>query len=601
MVAPARRRTFGPGGLLLAAALAAAAAADTSFAGEVPPLPLLLDGGWESADADPPGGLPAIDGLLWRDADPAREQGPRDAFRWYRIRLDLSAYRGTPLAFAADAVRDVDEAFLDGVRIGATGRFPPGLDLANLAPRLYPLPPDLVVLPGERTLVLRVWHGRRDGSVFRGAPRVDALASLLAERSARDQLVVLLVAVLVAAAGSLVVFSLHVGRSFEHVLFALCGAALAAILTTLHTGWGHLPVSQALPFRISTAASVAGVGLYLALVRRLVGERVPLVVKAYFAFLALVGAAALILSDTQPLSIAVETNKLVALVFLAELFLPIGRAIRGRQRYGWGVLAAHASAVAGVVLASDLRRYLGLPTWNVLLGAAAFLAGFLILGAVLFYRTTDQVARFRAAALTDPATRVWNRTALFTQIEERADAGRRGGGPFGLVIADLDRFKEWNDEKGHLAGDRVLLRAARALQDASRPSDLVARYGGDEFAVVLDGVDESTALPVAERLLQHLRRALAEETGGALAGASLGVALWEAERHSSAEALFHDADRALYRAKSEGRDRVVFRRPRGSSSSEGLKRPLPSGAVPVRRMPGAADTPPELRGRMEGK
>src|SRR5262245_825376 len=102
-------------------------------------MPLFLDSGWEASDEDPVGGIEEP-GRQWRPARPSYEPGPEGAVRWYRIRLDLSACRGIPLAFYAAAVRDADEAYLDGVRIGGRGTFPPHFESASMMIRLYRLP-----------------------------------------------------------------------------------------------------------------------------------------------------------------------------------------------------------------------------------------------------------------------------------------------------------------------------------------------------------------------------------------------------------------------------------------------------------------------------
>src|SRR5690606_3528821 len=128
--------------------------------------------------ADPPDGIAGIDRLDFRPADPVSDQAPRGEVRWYRIIVDLSPFVGQPLAFAADGLRDVDEAWFDGVPIGGFGAFPPGPETAHFVSRVYPLPTDRVDEAGPRELVLRVWHGKRDGSVFRSPPVIDRLDRL---------------------------------------------------------------------------------------------------------------------------------------------------------------------------------------------------------------------------------------------------------------------------------------------------------------------------------------------------------------------------------------------------------------------------------------
>jgi diguanylate cyclase (GGDEF)-like protein len=115
---------------------------------------------------------------------------------------------------------------------------------------------------------------------------------------------------------------------------------------------------------------------------------------------------------------------------------------------------------------------------------------------------------------------------------------------------DLDGFKEINDRHGHNGGDAVLVRTAHALKDRLRTSDFVARLGGDEFAVILPHADASAAEIVAEELLTTL----GDLEGGSV-GASCGIALYTPDT-TDVDWILAEADRAMYRAKAEGRNRV---------------------------------------------
>ena len=155
-------------------------------------------------------------------------------------------------------------------------------------------------------------------------------------------------------------------------------------------------------------------------------------------------------------------------------------------------------------------------------------------------------------ALHDALTGLPNRKLLFERAAEATD----GRGAFGLLLLDLDRFKEVNDTRGHHAGDRVLEETARRLSVAVRPGDTVARLGGDEFAVLLpDVADEAVAVAVAERVTHVLGRPftirVGDEDVDLELDASVGIALYP-QHAADFDGLMHCADIAMYAAKEQG-------------------------------------------------
>jgi two-component system chemotaxis family response regulator WspR len=125
-------------------------------------------------------------------------------------------------------------------------------------------------------------------------------------------------------------------------------------------------------------------------------------------------------------------------------------------------------------------------------------------------------------------------------------------------MIDVDHFKRYNDAYGHLAGDDVLKQVARVIQDGStRSTDLAARFGGEEFVVILTGVPQEGASHVAERLVQGVRD-LNIAHGADRVTISVGVATAWPDAEGDPARLVNAADLALFRAKNEGRDRLVF-------------------------------------------
>lgn len=157
----------------------------------------------------------------------------------------------------------------------------------------------------------------------------------------------------------------------------------------------------------------------------------------------------------------------------------------------------------------------------------------------------DLLRRLRQEAASDGLTGAANRRAWDVELPRQLARARQEGWPVAVVMIDLDHFKEYNDAFGHPAGDTLLRDAVRAWRRRLRPSDLLCRYGGEEFVVLLPGRDLDEARAVAEEL-----RALVPHRQTC----SAGVARWDGEE--SPERLVERLDAALYAAKVAGRDRV---------------------------------------------
>ncbi len=161
----------------------------------------------------------------------------------------------------------------------------------------------------------------------------------------------------------------------------------------------------------------------------------------------------------------------------------------------------------------------------------------------------------RTASLHDPLTRLPNRTVLMDRLRHAfARAARDPGRPFALLFFDLDRFKNVNDSLGHLTGDKLLRVIAERVQRACRPSDTVARFGGDEFVIVVENIhDVRGATSAAERIQEEFRVPFDIEGLEVFASISIGIAIWN-PGYERPEDLLRDADTAMYRAKAMGRN-----------------------------------------------
>jgi diguanylate cyclase (GGDEF)-like protein len=165
--------------------------------------------------------------------------------------------------------------------------------------------------------------------------------------------------------------------------------------------------------------------------------------------------------------------------------------------------------------------------------------------------------KFEAAH--DRLTAIWNRGAILDLLIGETERSRRNNDSLGVIMADVDFFKQVNDTHGHLVGDAVLQEVGRRLASALRSYDSVGRYGGEEFLIVVPGCDALNLVVTAERL----RRRIADQpidtsVGPVSVTVSLGLVAAQANeaRLIDPEALLRDADAALYAAKARGRNRV---------------------------------------------
>lgn len=192
----------------------------------------------------------------------------------------------------------------------------------------------------------------------------------------------------------------------------------------------------------------------------------------------------------------------------------------------------HPFADAELAVVETLLSLLGYPLRNALL-----------------YRDALQAAR------QDALTGVGNRAAMEQTLNTELALASRHGGRFSLLLIDIDHFKLINDRHGHAAGDEALREVAARLQELTRSTDAVFRYGGEEFVILLRNTDVNAAAILAERLRYAIECAPVR-CGDALLDVTISSGLTGYRDGASANTLLEHADRALYRAKETGRNRV---------------------------------------------
>jgi diguanylate cyclase (GGDEF)-like protein len=163
-------------------------------------------------------------------------------------------------------------------------------------------------------------------------------------------------------------------------------------------------------------------------------------------------------------------------------------------------------------------------------------------------------AEITLLSLTDPLTGLGNRRKLDEYLVRELARFKRGGHKLAVIFADLDHFKTINDRYGHELGDMVLKSFARLINSQIRENDLAARFGGEEFVILMPDADENDAVAMAERFRSSIARTTMAPLNERVT-ASFGVA--EMKQGQSGADLLRSADRALYMAKADGRNRVM--------------------------------------------
>ncbi len=168
-----------------------------------------------------------------------------------------------------------------------------------------------------------------------------------------------------------------------------------------------------------------------------------------------------------------------------------------------------------------------------------------------------RVGLMEKQAITDELTGLYNRRAFALAGEREVGRARRYQRPLALIFFDIDHFKTVNDSHGHLIGDHVLRVLTDLVTRTTRSTDLVCRYGGEEFIVLMPEADRDEALAMAERLRQEISRMTVVTAVGTLSlTVSLGVAALRRDEDENLEGLIARADRAMYQAKADGRNTV---------------------------------------------
>ncbi|MBI4693397.1 MAG: GGDEF domain-containing protein [Gammaproteobacteria bacterium] len=239
-------------------------------------------------------------------------------------------------------------------------------------------------------------------------------------------------------------------------------------------------------------------------------------------------------------------------VWIFSLF-PIGLAAWHGERTTVYLLATSA---AGAWFAADFTSGHQYSAAAIPVGNALLYGGCFAIFGRLVQALRASLGRERHLARTDALTGLSGRRAFEEQLERDLAHARRYGRPITLAYMDLDDFKALNDSNGHAEGDALLREVGRTLKNVTRGTDMVARIGGDEFALILPETDQQAAVEILNRLKPALRRSFDARSTGV--GCSIGAVTFH-DVPRGASAALDAADKLMYRAKREGKNNTVFK------------------------------------------
>jgi len=376
-----------------------------------------------------------------------------------------------------------------------------------------------------------------------------------------DPRTIMLMTTLMCGAMSVVMFSVY--RSFRHEVQGIghwcAGLALLVAASILFSTRDLLP--QAVSLLSANTALILGIGLSMLGTEKFFGQPPSLRFYWFSCAAALAGIAWWLLVRAD-FSVRVAIFSLTVFLFYARQALLV--AHHGERHFSSFFFALLMLLQAGVVLSRGVVALLhggasadlsvAGTNASIYLAVANFMALLLTVGFMMMAtRRLQNILERRSTH--DPLTQVLNRRGFGAVYEREKARLRRHRRPLALLSIDLDYFKAINDNHGHAVGDQVLTHVAGLISSVLRETDCVARFGGEEFIVLMPDTAPHHALKVAERICHLLRHG--ERHALPACTVSIGVACQAAE-HEELDHLLSRADAALYMAKENGRDRIEF-------------------------------------------
>lgn len=550
-----------------------------------------LSGTWRfKAGDDAAWAAPGFDDSLW-DSKPIPGRWPSGGYPesgqigWYRLTVKLLSDGGfgplddSHLAMLAGKITSAFEVYAGGHLLGGAGKLPPFAVSDYDRMQVFQIPESAIMPDGRLVLALRVWGGDSTlvkswgAGPYQSSFVLGGHEDLMFSGLVLTQLPALLIGVLFLGFG---IYHLYLYRRNPQLSTCLWFGIMAinvAVYGFMLTQWKY-----GFDFSFITFKKIEFGSLYVfpaVVIQALWGlldAKIERWLKGYQVIFLLLAALVVSIPGMDIHVATLGIFQLLTLPLMALMAVLAFRKLRDGNKEArtvfFGLLIFAATCINDLLIdlaQVDTRRLMPFGFFAILISmgvslANKFTASLSQLEREVAERTFELSAaneRLEKVARMDPLTNILNRRGFADQAQGEIRRVFRGGKPFSLVLMDIDHFKQFNDTYGHGCGDHILMRVTAMLRERIRDVDRVARWGGEEFILLLPETDEAAAGVLAEKLRVAVSENYFEYEDKRLAIAlTFGVSVYR--KGDSFDACVVRADAAMYHGKETGRNKVVL-------------------------------------------
>jgi diguanylate cyclase (GGDEF)-like protein len=516
---------------------------------------------------------------------------------WYRVTVPSAWPAGEMLGVTLGKIDSAYEVYVGGTKLGGIGALPPAPRMEYDRHRTYSIPPPARNADGSITIALRVWRNPAKISTSAGPVEgpfaIGPLVDLVEQEKLIEARELALVFIFVTVAVVHLSLRLRLGHGDEYLWFGAM-AVLSAAYGFLRTQWKYLVLDDFVVLkRIEHVVLWLIPAVLLQFLWVFFGLPRPVWVRWLQRIMIggaiVVGLAPSLLTALALLPIVQFSTLPITCGALALVVQRVRAGDREAPIVGFGMAVLSAAIVHDALV----DRNLLVDPRVVQYGFAFLVIGMSLTLGNRFQRALrerdvltrelegrveartrelhEAYRRMEQLASYDELTQTLNRRAMIDRAQNELSRARRRHEPFALALVDLDSFKRINDSAGHAAGDAVLREIARRLAAAVRASDDVGRWGGEEFLVLLPGAAAPEAMRAGERLRAQIAASPIALPDGAPREVTISVGVVATDGRCPAafdlDRLLDAADKALYRAKAEGRNAVRLSADPGTTPS----------------------------------